>query len=61
MEKLKELLKTDGRKAQEFVTDSLARAFVDISDGAVENEYHAEFEQTEIFMIISKRRPKNEN
>lgn len=55
MEQLKELLKTDGQNAQEFVTDSLARAFVDFSDGAVENEYHREFEKIEIFMIVKRR------
>lgn len=55
MEKLKELLKTDGQNAQEFVTDSLARAFVDFSDGVVENEYHREFEKIEIFMIVKRR------
>ena len=55
MEKLLKLLKTDGKKAQEFVTDSLARAFVDISDGAIDEEYHAEFEQVEVFMYIRKR------
>ena len=51
MEKLKELLKTDGAKAQEFVTDSLARAFVDISDGAIDEEYHLEFK----FLCISEK------
>ena len=55
MEKLKELLKTDGQNAQEFVTDSLARAFVDFSDGAVETEYHRELEKIEIFMIVKRR------
>lgn len=58
MEQLQELLKTDGQRAQEFLTDSLARAFVDISDGAIDEEYHGQFEKIEIFMIISKRRPK---
>ena len=55
MEHLKQLLKTDGQNAQEFLTDSLARAFVDISDGSIENEYHREFEQIEVYMIIKKR------
>ena len=52
---LKELLKTDGEKAQEFVTDSLARAFVDISDGAIEDEFHKELKNIEVFMYIRKR------
>ena len=55
MEKLKELLETDGKKAQAFVTDSLARAFVDFSDGAIETEYHGQFKKIEIFMIVKRR------
>ena len=55
MEKLQELLKTDGAKAQEFITDALARAFVDISDGAIDEEYHGEFKEIEVFMYIRKR------
>ena len=59
MEKLFEFLKTDGKNAQEFVTDCLAKAFTDISDGAIEAEFQREFEKIEIFMIV-KRRGKNE-
>lgn len=59
MEKLKELLKTDGANAQEYLIYCLAKAFVDISDGAVEAEFQREFEKIEIFMIV-KRRGKNE-
>lgn len=55
MEKLRELLKTDGKKAQEFVTDSLAKSFVDFSDGAIETEYHRELKEIEIFMIVKRR------
>ena len=55
MENLTELLKTDGAKAQKFLTDSLARAFVDISDGAIDEEYHGEFEKIEIFMLVRRR------
>lgn len=55
MENLTELLKTDGKKAQEFITDAIARAFVDISDGAIDEEYHREFKNIEIFMYIRKR------
>lgn len=55
MERLKELLNTDGKKAQEFITDALARAFVDISDGAIDEEYHMEFKNIEVFMYIRKR------
>lgn len=55
MEKLFELLKTDGANAQEFVTDCLANAFTDISDGAVEAEFQRNFEKIEIFMIVKRR------
>ena len=55
MKKLVEFLKIDGKKAQEFITDALARTFVDISDGAIDGEYHREFKNIEIFMYIRKR------
>ena len=55
MEKLMQFLNKDGKKSLEFVTDSLSRAFVDLSDGAIEEEYHREFEKIEIFMIVKKR------
>lgn len=55
MEELKELLKTDGAKAQAFITDALARAFVDIADGAIDAEYHGEFEKIEIYIYTKKR------
>lgn len=55
MEKLAEFLKTDGKQAEEFITDALARAFVDISDGAIDEEYHREFKNIEVFMYIRKR------
>ena len=55
MENLTELLKTDGAKAQEFITNALARAFVDISDGAIDAEYHGEFKKVEIYVYVKKR------
>ena len=55
MERLKELLKKDGKDAQEFITDALARSFVDFSDGAIDEEYHREFKNIEVFMYIRKR------
>lgn len=55
MEKLQQLLKTDGAKAQEFTTNALARAFVDISDGALDAEYHGEFKKVEIYVYVKKR------
>lgn len=55
MENLTELLKTDGKDAQEFITDALAKSFVDISDGAIDEEYHREFKKVEIYMYIKKR------
>lgn len=55
MEQLQQLLKTDGKDAQEFITDALAKSFVDISDGAIDAECHKQFKNIEIFMYIRKR------
>ena len=55
MEQLLKLLKTDGEKAQAFITNALARSFVDISDGAIDAEYHGEFEKIEIYIYTKKR------
>lgn len=55
MEQLIKLLNTDGAKAREFTTEALARAFVDISDGAIDAEYHREFEKVEIYVYVKKR------
>lgn len=55
MEQLQELLKTDGKDAQEFITDALAKSFVDISDGAIDAECHKQFKNIEIFMYVKKR------
>lgn len=55
MEQLVELLKIDGKDAQEFITDSLAKCFVDISDGAIDAECHKQFKKIEVFMYVKKR------
>lgn len=56
--KLNDLLRSDGREMSAAVFDFLAAAFVDISDGALCEEMHRQFDNTEIWITLKAR--KNE-
>lgn len=56
--RLNDLLRSDGREMSVAIFDFLAAAFVDIADGAVCEEMHKEFENTEIWITLKRR--KNE-
>ena len=53
--KLNDLLRTDGREMSGAIFDFLASAFVDIADGAVCDEFHRQFEKTEIWITLKRR------
>lgn len=57
--RLNDLLRSDGREMTAAVFDFLAAAFVDIADGALCEEMHRQYDNTEIWITI-KRRVKNE-
>lgn len=60
MDKLNELLSTDGEKVMQFVVDEcLPEAFVCLSEvGLSDYEAHRQFEKLEVYITIKKRGQK---